>query len=236
MRKGEKKTAQLPLWMRVLNFLFALTPRQILLVLLSGVICAGLALLLTKTMVKPIYSSTVTVAVVNERPRKQSDIENLSVSYQLAQSLAAAGKNITAAEHTIDRLDLDMTPQELLGKVRASRKTKTMLVRFYATDEDPDRAQAIVQVYSEELIKAVAESVLINHTEQVHGPSEPTAIGSNNGNTTGGGILGCLLALFFFYRKYRSGRVVRRGEDLKMFQKPLLGEVCSFRSAKGGSV
>lgn len=236
MQKGEKKTTQLPLWMRVLNFFTALTPRQIFLVLLSGVIFASAAFSLTKTLVKPIYSSTVTIAVVNERPRKQSDIENLSVSYQLAQSLAAAGKNITAAENTIKRLDLDLTPQELLGKVRASRKAKTMLVRFYVTDENPVFAQEVVQVYTEELLDTVAESVLITHTEQVHGPSNPVAIGSNNGNTIVGGIFGMLLMLFIFYRRYRSDRVVRKGEDLKTFQKPLLGEIASLRAAKGGSV
>lgn len=236
MRKGEKKTAQLPLWIRVLNFFTALTPRQILLVLLSGVICAFGALLLTKTLVKPIYISTVTVAVVNERPRKQSDIENLSVSYQLARSLAAAGKSITAAEQTIERLDLDMTPQQFLRNVRVSRKLKTMLVRFYVMDENPERVQTIAQVYSEEHLKVVRENIPINHTEQVYGPSTPVAIGSDNGNTIIGGILGCLLMLFIFYRRYRSNRIVREGEDLKLFQKPLLGEVLSLDSVKGGRV
>ena len=236
MQKGEKKTAQLPLWMRVLNFFSALTPRQIFLVLLSGAICAGLAFSLTKTLVKPIYSSTVTVAVVNERPRLQSDIENLSVSYQLAQSLAAAGKNVTAAERTIARLNLNTTPQKLLGRIHVSRKAKTMLVRFYANDENPARAQEIVQAYTEELLDEVSESVLITNTEQVHGPSEPSALGSNNGNTVIGGIFGCLLMLFLFYRKYRSNRVVRTSEDLTVFQKPLLGEVSSLRAVKGGSV
>ncbi len=233
MRKGEKKTAQLPLWMRVLNFLFTLTPRQILLVLLSGVICAAVARTLTETLVKPIYSSTVTIAVINERPEKQSEIENLSVSYQLADSLAAAGKNLEAAENTISRLDLDMTPQELLGGVSASRKKKTMLVRFYITDENPVRAQAIAQIYPEELLKLASEPLFINRTERVYGPTEPVAIGSDNGNTVIGGIFGILLLLVLFFRRYCSDRVVRKREDLEAFQKPLLGEVCSVR---GGAV
>lgn len=236
MQQAKQRKLQLPLWMRVLNFFAALKPRQIFLVLLSGILCASLALSLTKTLVKPIYSTTITLMIVNEQTGNESDIENLSVSYQLAQSLAAAGRNTAAAERTIARLGLEMNPETLLSKVRVARKAKSMLVRVYVIDEIPERAQAIAQVYCEELLAGVAETLSINNPQQVYGPTPPAAIGSDRGNTLFGGLVGCLLMLFVFYRRYRSGRIIRKSEDLEPLAPPVIGEICAQRTTGGGRV
>lgn len=241
MRKDERNNQILPLWMRVLNFLLALKLRQVILVLVTGVFCAGLAFTATKTFMKPLYLSTVTIAVMNERAENISHIQNLSVCYQLADSLSAAGRNQEAAANTIARMGLDMRVNTLLGKIRVSRKAKTMLVRVRVTDSDPERAQAVAQVYSEEMLAELAETLHINNPQILHGPSEPSAVGSAKGNTILGGILGCLLMLYLLYRRHRSTNIVRRAEDLEPFQKPLIGEITKIRTGvraemRGGAV
>lgn len=237
MRKVEQTKQQAPLWMRLLNFLLALKLRQIVLVLLSGILCAGIAFTATETFMKPIYTSTVTIAVMNERPANISHIQNLSVCYQLADSLAAAGRNQEAAKNTISRLGIDMNVNTLLGKVSVSRKAKTMLVRVRAVDSDPLLVQQIAQVYSEEMLERLAETLYINHPQQMYGPTDPVAIGSPRGNTMLGGILGCFLMLCLLYRKHRSSRIIKQAEDLELFGKPLIGEISAIRtSARGGTV
>ncbi len=237
MRKEERTKQQAPLWMRLLNFLLALKFRQIILVFLTGILCAGLALTATKTFMKPIYASTVTIAVMNERAPNISHIQNLSVCYQLADSLAAAGRNQEAAANTISRLGIEMDVNTLLGKVHVSRKAKTMLVRVRAVDSDPLLVQQIAQAYSEEMLELLAETLHIRNPQQMYGPTEPVVIGSTRGNTVLGGLFGCFLMLCLLYRRHRSSRIIRRTEDLALFEKPVIGEISGIRtSVRGGTV
>ena len=73
MRKAAPKKEQLPFGTRLVRFISEFTVRQIAMVLLVGLICAALGNAATLTFAKPVYSSTVTVAVMNKKGSKVSN-------------------------------------------------------------------------------------------------------------------------------------------------------------------
>ncbi|MBQ3055754.1 MAG: hypothetical protein IJC88_06580 [Oscillospiraceae bacterium] len=237
MHKAEQKTQTLSFWARVLRFVSEFTAKQIGIVLVVGVLCAALGYTATMTFAKPLYSSTVTIAVMNERGSKVSHIQNLSVCYQLAKTLAAAGRNQEAAAKTIERMELSMEPRELLSKIRVSRREKTMLVRVRAMDTDPELAQQIAEVYTEEMLEVLGETLFIYNAPRLHGPSLAKSIGGLRQNSFVCGLLGCFAALWVFYRRHRRDRTIKVAKDLAPFEKPVIGEITVIRGAsrQGGA-
>lgn len=237
MHRADRKKEQLPFGKRLVRFLSEFTVRQIAMVLAVGLICAALGYTATATVAKPVYSSTVTLAVINPKGSGVSNIQNLSVCYQLARTLAVAGKNAEAAEHTVERLELSMTPEKLLSKIRVSRKDKTMLVRVRASDTDPELAEKIAKVYSEEMLAVLGETMFIHNAPVLHGPSLAKSIGGLRRNSVLCGLLGCFLMVWFFYRRHRSDRAVKEAKDLAPFGKPIVGEIAVIRGAprQGGA-
>ena len=227
MHKAEQKTQTLSFWARVLRFVSEFTAKQIGIVLVVGVLCAALGYTATMTFAKPLYSSTVTIAVMNERGSKVSHIQNLSVCYQLAKTLAAAGRNQEAAAKTIERMELSMEPRELLSKIRVSRREKTML----------ELAQQIAEVYTEEMLEVLGETLFIYNAPRLHGPSLAKSIGGLRQNSFVCGLLGCFAALWVFYRRHRRDRTIKVAKDLAPFEKPVIGEITVIRGAsrQGGA-
>ena len=230
--KAAQKKEQLPFRDRLIRFLSEFTMRQIAIVLAVGLIFAALGYTATMTFAKPMYSSTVTVAVMNPRGSKISHIGNLSVCYQLAKTLAVSGRNVEAAEHTIERLGLDMTPEKLLSKIRVSRREKTMLVKVRATDTNPEFAQTLADVYTEEMLDVLGETLFIYNAPKLHGPSLAKSVGGVRQNTLVSALLGCFLTVWLFYRRHRSDRAIKVAEDLLPLGKPVIGEIAVIRGAK----
>lgn len=63
----------------------------------------------------------------------------------------------TLAQRTIDKLDLDMTAEELQENVKASSKAATVLVNVEVLDESPVRARDIANALSDEFVIMVRE-------------------------------------------------------------------------------
>ena len=237
MHKAEQKKEQLPFRARLFRFISEFTMRQIAVVLAVGLFCAALGYVATLTFAKPVYSSTVTVAVMNTPGKKVSNIQNLSVCYQLAKTLAVSGRNHEAAENTVDRLGLSIEPRQLLSKIRVSRREKTMLVRVRASDTDPELAQKIADVYTEEMLDVLGETLFIHRAPRMHGPSLAKSIGGLRRNSLFCGLLGCFFAVWVFYRRHRSDRAIKEATDLAPFGKPVIGEITVIRnlSRQGGA-
>ncbi|MGV0579282.1 polysaccharide biosynthesis tyrosine autokinase [Mycolicibacterium elephantis] len=63
----------------------------------------------------------------------------------------------TLAQRTIDKLDLDMTPEHLRNHVRARSKPDTVLINVTVTDPSPVRARDIADALSDEFVVMVRE-------------------------------------------------------------------------------
>ena len=233
MHKVEQKTQHLSFGERVFNFARKLTLKQIGVVLIVGALCAALWYAAIMTFARPAYSSVVTIAVMNKPGSRVSNIQNLSVCYQLARTLAVAGENQEVAENTVKRLNLSVEPRQLLSGISVSRKEKTMLVRVRATNADPELAQQIADVYAEEMLEVLGETLFIYHAQRLHGPSLAKSVGGVRRNALICGLLGCFAALWVLYWRYYKDRTVKVATDLATFKKPVMGEIPVIRLVPG---
>lgn len=235
MQRNEQKKRINSFLLHVVDFFLARKVRQLLCTILLGIICGTIAFCITKAVQTPVYSSTVSFAVLNERARNLNPVQNLNACHYLSRSLVAAGKNAVAAEETLSRLELKMETEELLSKVRISSKKKSMIVRVSATDENPRLAQEIAQVYSEELIAAVAEKLSINRVKHLEGPTLPVPSDDACKNAIFAGLLGWFFMLFLQFRRRYIRCVVHNAEELSRLQRPILGEIYCCHVAERGA-
>ena len=225
-KKGKVRAAE-----RVRGFFSELTLKRIGAILLCGFLCACIGYGAAKTFMRPVYSSAMTLAVINPTHKGDNDINNLAVCYRLATSLANAGSgNYVAAQNTIKRLGLNIDADAFFKKIRVRRKDKTMLVKVRGMDPNPALAKQIAQVYAEEIVTELADQLYITNVEVLYGPSKPTRIGGAGDAAYVGGALGIFLALAFFYIKSRSSVFIKDAKDLQRYGKPVIGQILVIRN------
>lgn len=63
----------------------------------------------------------------------------------------------TLAQRTIDKLDLDMTAEELQNQIEANAKLDSVLIKLYVTDPSPVQARDIANTLTDEFVAMVRE-------------------------------------------------------------------------------
>lgn len=88
-----------------------------------------------------------------------ADTQSLSDAYAAAffvpgrvESYADLATHREVLQLVIEDLDLDLTPEQLAGRITATVEPETVIIAITATDEDPRLAQAIAQSETEQLV------------------------------------------------------------------------------------
>lgn len=106
----------------------------------------------------PLYESNTRLFVSTTSGESTTDLyqgSRYSQERVLSYSQLATGE--TLAQRTIDRLDLDMGPDELAERVTAKSKPNTVLIDIAVVDESPVRARDIANALSDELVTMIGE-------------------------------------------------------------------------------
>jgi len=177
----------------------------------------------------PIYRSTIFVGVQPSRP-----------DFGLSQSTKALLRYYVFvldqevyATKVLDRLSLDMTPEQLLGNSTIASDDSRFVIQIDVDHVNGDVANDIARVWAEEF-KAWrdAENAKVNREDRVEANladqaqyallRPKTAI-----NTLAGGILGLLVGgVIVFLVEYREASIIRFVEDLERgLGLPVLGVV-----------
>jgi capsular exopolysaccharide synthesis family protein len=114
---------------------------------------AALTLLTT-----PLYQASTRLFVSTTSSSSVSEVYQGNLFSQqrvLSYTQLLAGE--TLAQRTIDKLGLDMTPEALQQRIKASAKNDTVLIKVDALDESPVRARDIANTLSDEFVVMVRE-------------------------------------------------------------------------------
>jgi polysaccharide biosynthesis transport protein len=122
------------------------------LVVLSMLLSAGMSYWYSQRLPK-IYSARVTLAVgsnILENPNP--DLRNLTSIITLAEVYGELAKRPPLAQAVIDKLGLDLTPEQLGGLIKTRVIPNAQLLEVYVLDVNPKRAQLLANTIAEELI------------------------------------------------------------------------------------
>jgi capsular polysaccharide biosynthesis protein len=176
----------------------------------------------------PEYKSTVRL-LITSRP----DFGQTQAARSELRNYAAWMNSSLRAGRVIEELQLDMTPQELLGKVTIAPATAESIILVEVKHSDGDIANNIASAWGTQLIhwRDQENADLRNEDriraifvdDPVYGLHRP----QTTVNTAAGAVFGALLGiLLIFFLEWIESGIVRRREDVERYLEiPVIGTI-----------
>lgn len=161
---------------------------EIIACLIGGVL---VAVLFTRFMIAPKYTSTARMYVVSGGANSVVDLTSLQIGKSLTGDYTELIKSRNVLEEVIDDLSLDMTYTELANEISISNPSDTRILDITVTDTDPQLAADIANTLStkaKQYIPRVMNTETPNVFEEGIVPTKKASP-----STTKNGLLGGLL-------------------------------------------
>ncbi len=204
-------------------------------ILLVAVITSGTALVFSRIQT-PIYRSTIYLNVVPYRLDwgLQQTIKGLMRNY------AGTIRSRDLAGEVINRLQLDITPNDMGSKITVSSIESDFLIQIDADDYDPLIARDIAQKTAEVFVERI-NAFMVDQDKQdrvsvtIRDYALPGALHKPKWklNTLAGGIFGALLGgLVVFILEWLEADIIRSSEDVERYTGvTTLGAIPAFASS-----
>ena len=147
-------------------------------ILLSTMAAAAVFFFGTKLFVVPEYESVTKIFVLSQENGNYLTSTDLQLSSYLTKDYAELIKSRTVAEEVIEELQLDMSPESLMGMVYVQIKSDTRVVAIVVRNSDPKLAQELanaIRVVSARQIVDVMGVEAVNVVDEANLPVSPSS-------------------------------------------------------------
>lgn len=202
-----------------LREIFSLLISKLGIIILSGIILALLAIVGTKLFITPQYQSITKMYVLSKQDNNTVTNSDLQTSTLLTKDYAELIKSRTVTEAVIAKLGLDLTHEQLLGKLEVETTTDTRIVTIKVLDEDPYMARDIanaVRDMAAEHIQNVMNSEAVNVVDEANIPDQKYSP-STMKNGFIAGVLGCFMAVAIILLQHISNDTIKSSEDVEKY-------------------
>lgn len=188
-------------------------------ILFATLAVATASLAVSVFVLKPAYTSTTRIYVGNQRGQAEGTITTHDL--QVGDYLVKDYKEIITSKDVlvtvIGNEGLELTKEELLGKLTVSIPTNTRIISISVEDQDPSEAtrlaNAIRDVASEK-IKEITQVEAVKTMEIAEDADEPSSPNIRR-NTLLGALAGGFLAIVILLLAEVLNDRVRRAEDVE---------------------
>ena len=201
-------------------------------IVLAGVLLAGLAVLGTKLFVTPEYESVTKMYVLNKQDSTTVNSSDLQASAWLTKDYAEIIRSRTVTESVIERLNLNLDHEELIEKISVDTPADTRIVTISVLDESPYMAMRIadeVRDAAADQIQKVMATEAVNVVDRAN-LSDEQARPNLARNGILAGIFGILAAAAAVLVMHTANDTIKSREDVERYLKvgtlgiiPLLG-------------
>lgn len=179
-------------------------------------------------MQTPVYKATARL-LITSRP----DFGQTQAARSEMRNYAAWLYSSLRAQEVIDLLQLDMTPQELMGDATVAAATAETIITIEVENTDPDLAKRIVRTWAEQLIiwrnerNADLRREDRIEAELIDEPQVALDRPQVRINTAAGAVFGALLGvlLIFVLEWLQSGVFRLRGDVERYLDIPVIGSI-----------
>ena len=152
--------------------------RKIMVILGITVLCGVFSFIFSSFWLPQEYVATTRVYVLGRSETNGVTSADFALSNYLVSDLQVliTGRNVT--DVVVDTLELDMSHEELAGKIRVSAEGNTRVLQISVTDADALLAAEIANCVREvgaEQIKRILEIDAVNLVYEAKAPDEPTS-------------------------------------------------------------
>ena len=188
-------------------------------ILLSGIVGMMLFFLGTKLFVVPEYESVTKIFVLSQENGNYLTSTDLQLSSYLTKDYAELIKSRTVAEEVIERLDLELSPEGLMGMVSVQIKSDTRVVAIVVKNEDPELARQLANEVREVSAKQIVDVMgvqAVNMVDEANLPKNPSGPNVMK-NTIMGGAWGFLIAVALLLFLHLSDDTIKSTDDVERY-------------------
>jgi len=197
--------------------LFHLLMKNISKIIIVGVIMAIVSFGYTKTMVVPLYQSSAKMVIKVISSESLTTFNDVQIAVGLVNDCVEIIRSRQVMQDIIDNLELDYTPEQLLGQISISAPVDTRVLKVTVTNPDPEMAKEIAAALCKASESQVANYVGVDSIKTFEKPTTPTAPSSPNvaKNTVIGAFFGMFaVAAILVFMKLVNNKIYTQ-EDVE---------------------
>jgi capsular polysaccharide biosynthesis protein len=180
-------------------------------------------------MQTPVYESSLRMLVQPSR----TDFGQAQAAKQLLRGYVQWIRSSYRASKVIDDLQLDMTPQQLLGDVEVASDESSFVIQLNVENTDPGLANDIARKWGEIFIQWRVDDNATQRKEDrvnvefIDDPQSGLNRPQTKINVVAGAVFGALVGVIIvFVLEWLESGVVRRTEDIERFLDiPVIGTI-----------
>ncbi|HEV5363344.1 TPA: capsular biosynthesis protein CpsC [Streptococcus pneumoniae] len=201
-----------------------------LVILLVAIITSSVAFAYSTFVIKPEFTSTTRIYVVNRDQGEKSGLTNqdLQAGTYLVKDYREIILSQDVLEEVVSDLKLDLTPKGLANKIKVTVPVDTRIVSISVKDKQPEEASRIAnslrEVAAEKIdaVTRVSDVTTLEEARPATTPSSPNVRRNTLFGFLGGAVVTVIAVLLIELLDTR----VKRPEDVEdVLQIPLLGLV-----------
>ncbi|AXJ87777.1 TPA: capsular polysaccharide biosynthesis protein [Streptococcus pneumoniae] len=201
-----------------------------LVILLVAIITSSVAFAYSTFVIKPEFTSTTRIYVVNRDQGEKSGLTNqdLQAGTYLVKDYREIILSQDVLEEVVSDLKLDLTPKGLANKIKVTVPVDTRIVSISVKDKQPEEASRIAnslrEVAAEKIVAVtrVSDVTTLEEARPATTPSSPNVRRNTLFGFLGGAVVTVIAVLLIELLDTR----VKRPEDVEdVLQIPLLGLV-----------
>ena len=201
-----------------LKELFYVIKRKLWIILLTGIVGAVGFGLFTAMVMKPVYTSSTMLYIVNKTTTLTS-LTDLQLGTQLTKDYKVLVTSRPVTGQVITNLDLNLSHEQLVKKIKVDNPTDTRILTISEEDTDPYMAKSIADEFASVASARMAEimdSAPPNIVEEAYLPTQKTKP-SITKNTMIGGLAGVFLAGAIILVLFVMNDAIKTPEDVEKY-------------------
>ena len=201
-----------------LKELFYVIKRKLWIILLTGIVGAVGFGLFTAMVMKPVYTSSTMLYIVNKTTTLTS-LTDLQLGTPLTQEYKVLVTSRPVTGQVITNLDLNLSHEQLVKKIKVDNPTDTRILTISVEDTDPYMAKSIADEFASVASARMAEimdSAPPNIVEEAYLPTQKTKP-SITKNTMIGGLAGVFLAGAIILVLFVMNDAIKTPEDVEKY-------------------
>lgn len=202
---------------------------------LLAILFASAAMALSIFVIKPVYTSTTKIYVVNQKENSTITTQDLQAGDYLVKDYREILTSKDVLSTVVEQAGLEMTPEDLLSKISVSVPTNTRIISISVDDRVPSESARLANAVREVGAEKIKQITKVDEVTTLENAEEPTTPSSPNikRNTILGGLVGAFLAtVLILVRELLDDRVKRPEDVEEILGLPLLGIVPEMSKLK----
>jgi len=190
---------------------------KIWIVIVAGVATAIVAFGITEIAITPQYQSSIKLYIINRQNGTTTTLSDIQSSTQLVKDYKVLVTSLPVVEQVVKQLDLDISPDALVGKISCEIETDSRVLQV--TDTDPQRAKEIVDAIADVSAKQITSVMqiegvnVIEYGRVANAPSSPNV----KKNTMLGAIAGIVIAIAVLVVNFILDDRIKTSDDVEKY-------------------